>query len=61
MKDGYASLEERANPYRTGPPEFEEPKVMELWMLAKKANFTEVELVSLKVRTVISHSKHQIH
>ena len=31
--------------------EFSEPKVIELWLMAKKANFTDVELESIKVKT----------
>lgn len=33
--------------------EFEEPRVVELWLLAKKANFSDVELTSFKVRQFV--------
>lgn len=33
-------------------PEFEEPRVIDLWDLAKSSNFTEKELESFRVRTV---------
>ena len=47
MNDGYKYLEQRSQRYP--PAEFEDEKVLQLWLLAKKANFTEVELASLKV------------
>lgn len=31
-------------------PEFEEPRVMDLWDLARSANFTEKELEAFRVR-----------
>ena len=34
-------------------PEFEEPRVIDLWDLAKSANFTEKELESFRVRKVL--------
>ena len=45
-------------PSSTGPafaslPEFEEPRVIDLWDLAKSANFTEKELESFRVRKVL--------
>lgn len=39
-----------------GKFEFTEPRVIQLWLLAKKANFSDVELESLKVRNARVHA-----
>lgn len=37
-------------------PEFEEPRVIDLWDLAKSSNFTEKELESFRVRKVLGEA-----
>ena len=48
LKDDYERLQ-RLMDTDSKDVQFSDPKVIELWIMAKKSNFTEVELSSFKV------------
>ena len=55
MKEDYERLE-RLSRAPSSDYDFTEPNVIDLWLLAKKANFSTEELDSLKVRPLLLKS-----